>query len=96
MTFFINFMTLLSNCNLFHKIIPRYLHFSTLSTISPFIVIGETAGGCFLKSISNSFVSVTLRSKKLSLHYDVFFQLPLYNAGWSLTNLQSLCRQSIL
>ena len=63
--------TLLSNFNLLSEIIPRYLYFSTLSTISPSIVIGETAGGCFLKSISNSFVFVTLRSKKLSLHHVV-------------------------
>ena len=52
------FSTLLSNFNLLSKIIPRYLYFSTLSTISPSIVIGETAGGCFLKSISNSFVYI--------------------------------------
>ena len=32
-------------------------------------MIGETAGGWFLKSISNSFAYITLRSKKLFLHY---------------------------
>ena len=48
---------------LLSKIIPRYMCFST---VSPSIVVGETAGGCFLKSISNSFVFVTLRSNELS------------------------------
>ena len=58
------FSILLSNINLLSKIAPRYLYLSTLSTFSPSIVIGGTAGGCFLKSISNSFfVFVMLRSK---------------------------------
>ena len=73
MTFSI-FSTLPSNFNLLSKIIPKNLYFSTLSTTSPSIVTDETAGGCFLKSISNSFFLVTfvlLRSKKLSLHHAV-------------------------
>ena len=53
------FSTLLSNFNLLSKIIPRYLYFSTLSTISPSIVI------------SNSFVFATLMSKKFVLHHVV-------------------------
>ena len=59
------FNTLLSNFNLLSKVIQIFV---TLSSISPSIVIGETAGCCFLRSISNSFVFVTLRSKKLSLN----------------------------
>ena len=45
------------------------------------IVKGETSGGCFLKSVSNCSVFVTLRSKKLSLHNVVNFStsaMPFY------------------
>ena len=64
------FSTLLSNFNLLSKIIPRYLYFSTLSTISPSIVIGETAGGMSSLHLVNSSclaVSVVMNTDVLVL-----------------------------
>ena len=57
-----------SHSSLSSIMMPRYLYWLTIVTFSPLIEIGNNGSFFTLKSITNSFVFLTLRRRKCSSH----------------------------